>query len=92
MTGREPGRVNRGDWTGQRVRLGGGERLMMRAGNGTRGQGTLEYILLIAAVIVALLVGINSFIRQGANKTIDDSGTIIKSAKDKFTAGMKLNQ
>ena len=72
------------------VRLGGGEGLMRRRGRGAFGQGTLEYILLIAAVLVAVLFGINTYLGGGASKIVEDSGTVITNANQKFTDGLQI--
>ncbi len=63
---------------------------MKRRRDGSVGQGTLEYILLAAAVIVALLFGINKYIRGGAQQVVNDSGSVINGASANFTNGMTL--
>ncbi len=49
-------------------------------GGGRAGQGTLEYILLVAAIIVAIIVGVNSVIRPAVKGVMNDSQTTIEKA------------
>ena len=70
-------------WGGRKV----GQRI------GARGQSTLEYILVLAAILVAVIVAVNSFIRPaigGTGGVMDRSGEMIKGAAGKLKSGLGL--
>ena len=58
-------------------------------GRGVRGQSTLEYLLVVVAILLAVLYGVKSLIQPGvearmqdADKTIKKAGTQLKTAVD----------
>jgi Flp pilus assembly pilin Flp len=46
-----------------------------------RGQGTLEYVLILAAIIVAIIAG-KAAIQAAVEKNMDDATTVINDATD----------
>ena len=52
------------------------------------GQSTLEYILVLAAILVAVIVAANGVIRPGVNQVMIDSKTVITGATTKLTTGV----
>ncbi len=56
---------------------------------GKRGQGTLEYILIIAAILVACMWAANNAVRPAVNTNMEKSGAAISKAGNKFVAGLK---
>ena len=52
---------------------------------GRKGQSTLEYILVLAAILVAVIIGANTLVKTGVNNVMTDSGNVIKDS----TANMK---
>ena len=64
--------------------------MQKRRGVGRRAQSTLEYILVLAAILVAAIVGANTLIRPAVNQSMTDSGDTIKAATGKVKAGLGL--
>jgi len=58
--------------------------------NGARGQSTLEYLLVIAAVLAAVIVAASQFMKPAVNKMLEDSKTTIESASGKLRSGLGL--
>lgn len=54
------------------------------------GQSTLEYVLLVAAIIVAVIVGVNTFIRPAVKGVVTDSGTAITNASGSLKTKLGL--
>ena len=57
---------------------------------GSKGQSTLEYILVLAAILVAVIVAANSLIRPAVDHQMTQSQTIINSSADKLKANLGL--
>ena len=55
-----------------------------------RGQSTLEYILIIAAILVAVVAAAGTLIKPAVTKTMTDSGDVIKAASGKVKTGLGL--
>ena len=55
-----------------------------------RGQGTLEYILVLAAVIVAVIVAANAAVRPAVNKALVDSSNLMQNATGKLANKLGL--
>lgn len=51
-----------------------------RRGRRARGQSTLEYILVIAAVLLAILAAVVKVLTPAVDKTVTDSGSIVNRA------------
>lgn len=54
-----------------------------------KGQGTVEYILILAVIIAAIAVAANALIKPAVTKTMDSSKAAIENAADKLAAGLK---
>jgi len=54
------------------------------------GQSTLEYILVLAAIIVAIIVAANTAIRPAVGNSLTESGKAINSAANKLITGLNL--
>ena len=57
----------------------------------TRGQSTLEYILIIAAVLVAVIVAANGVIKTKVGTVMGDAGTVIENSTKKLKGSLGLN-
>ena len=55
-----------------------------------RGQSTLEYILIIAAILVAVIAAAGTLIKPAVTKTMTESSNVIKNASDKIGKGLGL--
>ena len=55
-----------------------------------QGQSTLEYILVLAAIIVAVIVGANSVVNTGVTSAMSDAGSTISGASSKLKTGIGL--
>ena len=69
--------------------------MMTRAGHrGTdtrrRGQSTLEYILVISAILVAIIVAANGVIRPGTAQVMNDANTTMTNASNKLANKLGL--
>ena len=54
------------------------------------GQSTLEYILVVAAIILALIAVATNLMRPAVEKTLTDSSTAMKNASGKLQQGLGL--
>lgn len=57
---------------------------------GTRGQSTLEYILVVAAVVAIILGVAYTFLKPAVETTVQDSADTISAAADKVKVGLGL--
>ena len=57
--------------------------------NGQRGQSALEYILVLAAVLLALIAAAVKYINPSAAKTIEQSNKIIENSANRFKTGLR---
>lgn len=57
---------------------------------GVKGQSTLEYILVLAAVLAAVIVGAGSLVKPAVNSALEDSTSTMKTATGKLQAGLGL--
>ena len=57
-----------------------------------RGQSTLEYILVLAAILVAVILGANQLIKPAVEQALTDSKETITDATKKLRAGLGLPQ
>jgi len=55
-----------------------------------RGQSTLEYILVLAAILVAVIAAAGSLVRPAVNQAMTDSTQTITAATGKLKAGLGL--
>ena len=70
-----------------------GVRLMMVHGNRRQdvgGQSTLEYILVIAAILAAIIAVAGTLLGPAVNKTMTDSKKIIEDSSGKLQTGLGL--
>ncbi|MBI4322864.1 MAG: class III signal peptide-containing protein [Candidatus Omnitrophica bacterium] len=56
----------------------------------TRGQSTLEYILVLAAIIAAIAIAAGTLIKPAVTKTMNDTKTVIEDATGKLKDGLSL--
>ena len=56
-----------------------------------RGQSTLEYILVLAAILVAVIAAATGVMKPAAEQAIQDSGNAITSATGQLKAKLNLN-
>lgn len=67
------------------------ERAVRMDGIGNRrGQNTIEYILVVAAVIVALVAVMSTAMQPAVTQVVTDSGAAITAASGKISAGLGL--
>ena len=50
-----------------------------------KGQGTLEYILVLLAILIAVIAGANAFIRPSVNTMFQNAGTQMDNATNRLT-------
>ena len=74
-----PGRIGS---AGVPLSAGGGENMLLRK---KKGQSTMEYIVLFAAVVAAILAFAYTSLRGGVKRVLDESGNKIDSAADRFS-------
>ena len=55
-----------------------------------RGQSTLEYILVLAAVLAAVIVGAGAMVKPAVTKAMGDSQDTMQSATGKLKTGLGL--
>lgn len=55
-----------------------------------RGQSTLEYILVVGAILVAVIAAATAFMKPAADKAIKDSANVIQDSAGKLKAGLGL--
>lgn len=63
---------------------------MKRALRSVRGQSTLEYILVIAAVLIALVAVTLNVLRPAVNRMSNESANTISDASNKVKTGLGL--
>ena len=61
-----------------------------RKSYGRRGQSTLEYILVLAAILVAVIFAANTLMRPAVNTAMTDASNTITSATGKLKTGLNL--
>lgn len=54
-----------------------------------RGQSTLEYILVLTAVLIALIVAAASSVGPGVQNTMNQAGNVVQKASNKVVNGLK---
>ena len=57
---------------------------------GHRGQSTLEYILVLAAIIVAVIVAANMLVRPAVDKSMKNSSMVIENSTQKLQEKLGL--
>ena len=57
---------------------------------GRGGQSTLEYILVLAAILVAVILMANSQIKPATENALKNSASVINSASNKLANGLGL--
>lgn len=62
----------------------------MRVANARKGQSTLEYILVITAILVAIVAVVSTTIKPATEQTLTDSGNAVKAAAGKLQSGLSL--
>lgn len=55
-----------------------------------RGQSTLEYILILAAILVAVIIGANTWVKPGTENVLKRAGKAITGATAKVKTGLGL--
>ena len=60
------------------------------ASGALRGQSTLEYILVLSAILVGLIAIVSTTIKPAVNKAMTDSQNTIQAATGKVQAGLGL--
>jgi len=60
------------------------------SGRTRAGQSTLEYILVLAAIIAAVAIAAGALIRPAVNKSMNDTKTVIEDASGKLKKGLSL--
>ena len=70
--------------------MGGDGVMVKRMGRRARGQSTLEYILVIAAVLIALVAAIQGVFRVGLNRMMSESSNTVETAAGKVQTGLGL--
>ena len=58
----------------------------------TRGQSTLEYILVLVVILVAIIAFAAGALKPNVKKMLDQSGNTINAAADKVARGLNLTQ
>ena len=56
----------------------------------SKGQSTLEYILVLAAIIVAIIAATNTLVRPAINTAMTDSSNVITGATNRLQTGLGL--
>ncbi len=56
-----------------------------------QGQSTLEYILVVAAILVAVIVAANLVIKPAVNTAMTDSGSVITGATSKLKTKLGID-
>lgn len=54
------------------------------------GQSTLEYVLVLAAIVAAVAVAATTMIKPAVNKAMTDSKSVIESSTEKLKTGLGL--
>ena len=55
-----------------------------------RGQSTLEYILVLAAILVAVIAAANTWLRPAVDTAVHDSANTITNATGRVSQGLGL--
>ncbi len=55
------------------------------------GQSTLEYILVVAAILVAVIVAANQFVKPAVSKSMEDSSSVITGATSQLKTRLGLD-
>lgn len=63
--------------------------MAVRKGWNRKGQGTLEYLLIIAVVIAAVAIAAGTLIKPAVTGTLTSSKTAIDNAATKLSGGLK---
>ena len=61
-----------------------------RAARRSRGQSTLEYILVLAAILFAIIAVVGTQIKPATEQTMNEAGNAVKNAANKFVTGLGL--
>ena len=61
-----------------------------RGTRGTRGQSTLEYILVVAAVLGVIIVAATALVGPGVNSVMNESGSTMSEAAKKVKTRLGL--
>ena len=61
---------------------------MMRRFLNRKGQSTLEYVIIWTAIIAAILIGANSFLKPAVEGAIDTTSTKIGAEVEALTTGL----
>lgn len=67
-----------------------GGRDMGQSGRGRKGQSTLEYILVLAAILVAVIAAAGLVMKPAVNQAMTDSSNTIQNATGKLKGGLGL--
>ena len=54
-----------------------------------RGQSTLEYILVLAAVLLALIAAATQFVKPSADRTLSQSQQVIQNSANRIRTGLR---
>ena len=57
---------------------------------GAKGQSTLEYILVLAAILTAVILGAGMLVKPAVNQALTDSSDTMKTATGKLKSGLGL--
>lgn len=57
---------------------------------GAKGQSTLEYILVLAAILTAVIVGAGTLVKPAVTAALTDSSASMKAATGKLKTGLGL--
>ena len=60
-------------------------------GRQRRGQSTLEYVLVAAAILAAIIVGANTYMKPAVQTAMQDAGNTITKSTNKLTNRLGLN-
>lgn len=58
---------------------------------GRRAQSTLEYILILAVIVAAIILAANGPIKNAVRRNLNESSNLISSATNKLSKGLSLN-
>ena len=61
-----------------------------RGMRGTQGQSTLEYILVVAAILVVIIVEATALVGPGVKSVMNESGSAMSEAAKKIKTGVGL--
>ena len=63
--------------------------MVHRARRTQQGQSSLEYMLVLAAIIAAVAIAAGTVLTTGVKKTLDNSGTAVQTASETLAAKLK---